>query len=60
MTGTANGTLKVMNSQTILLEDHKIREFLKKKLYKAGISKIEIERASDRLRVIVYTAKPVL
>ncbi len=41
-----------------LIEDHKIREFLKKKLYKAGISKIEIERASDRLRVIVYTAKP--
>lgn len=41
-----------------LIEDHKIREFLKKKLYKAGISKIEIERASDRLKVIVYTAKP--
>lgn len=41
-----------------LIEDHKIREFLKKKLYKAGISKTEIERASDRLRVIVYTAKP--
>lgn len=41
-----------------LVEDHKIREFLKKKLYKAGISKIEIERATDRLRVIVYTAKP--
>lgn len=41
-----------------LVEDHKIREFLKKKLYKSGISKIEIERASDRLRVYVYTAKP--
>ena len=32
--------------------------YLKKKLYAAGISKIEIERASDRVKVIVYTAKP--
>ena len=32
--------------------------FLKKKLYSAGISKIEIERASDRVKVIIYTAKP--
>ncbi|MEE3481956.1 MAG: 30S ribosomal protein S3 [Lachnospiraceae bacterium] len=41
-----------------LNEDYKIRKFLKKKLYAAGISKIEIERASDRLKVTVYTAKP--
>ncbi len=41
-----------------LVEDYKIREYLKKKLYSAGISKIEIERASDRVKVIVYTAKP--
>ena len=41
-----------------LVEDHKIREYLKKKLYSAGVSKIEIERASDRCKVIVYTAKP--
>ena len=41
-----------------LVEDQKIRTFLKKRLYNAGISKIEIERASDRLKVIVYTAKP--
>lgn len=41
-----------------LIEDQKIRKFLKKKLYNAGISKIEIERASDRVKVIVYTAKP--
>ena len=41
-----------------LVEDHKIREFLKKRLYDAGISHIEIERASDRLRVTVHTAKP--
>ena len=41
-----------------LVEDHKIRKYLKEKLYTAGISKIEIERASDRVRVIVHTAKP--
>jgi len=41
-----------------LVEDHKIRTFLKKRLYSAGISKIEIERASDRVKIIVYTAKP--
>ena len=41
-----------------LVEDHTIRTFLKKKLYAAGVSKIEIERASDRVKVIVYTAKP--
>ena len=41
-----------------LVEDHKIRTFLKKKLYVAGVSKVEIERASDRVKVTVYTAKP--
>ena len=42
----------------LLIEDHKIRTYLKKKLYSAGVSKIEIERASDRVKVILYTAKP--
>jgi len=41
-----------------LVEDYKIREYLKKKLYNAGISKIEIERASDKMKVIIFTAKP--
>jgi small subunit ribosomal protein S3 len=41
-----------------LVEDHKIRDFLKKRLYSAGVSKIEIERASQRVKVILYTAKP--
>ena len=41
-----------------LVEDHKIRTYLKKKLYSAGVSKIEIERASDRVKIIIYTAKP--
>lgn len=41
-----------------LAEDYKIREFLKKKLYSAGISRIEIERTADRVKVIIHTAKP--
>ena len=41
-----------------LVEDYNIRKFLKKRLYSAGISKIEIERAADRVKVIIYTAKP--
>ncbi len=41
-----------------LVEDYRIREFIKKKLYAAGISKVEIERAAGRLKVTVFTAKP--
>lgn len=41
-----------------LVEDYEIREFLKKKLYAAGISKIEIERSGERVKVVLYTAKP--
>jgi small subunit ribosomal protein S3 len=43
-----------------LVEDHQIREFLKKKLYSTGVPKVEIERASDRVKVTIYTAKPGL
>ena len=39
-------------------EDHKIRKYLKKRLYDSGISKVSIERASDRVKVTVFTAKP--
>ena len=41
-----------------LVEDYKIRKFLKNKLYSAGVSKIEIERIADKVKVIIYTAKP--
>ena len=43
-----------------LVEDHKIREVLNKKLAAAGISKIEIERTVKFVKVNVYTAKPGL
>ncbi len=41
-----------------LVEDDKVRKYIKKKLYTAGISKIEIERAAKRLKLNIYTAKP--
>ena len=42
----------------LLLEDLKIREFLKKKLKEAAVSRIEIERAANRVSVTIHTAKP--
>ncbi|MDR5659546.1 30S ribosomal protein S3 [Serpentinicella sp. ANB-PHB4] len=43
----------------LLVEDYKIREYLKKKLFTSGISKVEIERAANnRVKVNVHTAKP--
>ena len=41
-----------------LIEDYKIREFLKKELYQAGISKIDIERAVNKVKVSIFTQKP--
>ena len=41
-----------------LVEDDKIRKYLKEKLFAAGISKIEIERAANKVSVSIYTAKP--
>ena len=41
-----------------LVEDYRIREFVKKKLFVSGISKIEIERAASKIKVSVHTAKP--
>ena len=46
------------NFADLLVEDNNIRKYVKKKLYTAGISKIEIERAANRVKVSIYTAKP--
>jgi small subunit ribosomal protein S3 len=43
-----------------LVEDNKIRKFIKKKLYIAGISKIEIERAANKIKINILAAKPGL
>lgn len=41
-----------------LIEDHKIREFLKPRLFAAGVSKIEIERTANKIKVNIHVAKP--
>jgi len=46
------------NYSKLLHEDIKAREYIKKKFYHAGISKIEIERAADKAKVNIYTARP--
>ncbi|MDU5099031.1 30S ribosomal protein S3 [Peptoniphilus grossensis] len=46
------------NFADLLVEDNNIRKYVKKKLYTAGISKIEIERAANRVKVSIHTAKP--
>ena len=66
-TGARLGIIKDWNSKwyaegtefaDCLVEDQKIRKYLKKKEYEAGISKIEIERTAKMVKVNVYTAKP--
>ncbi|TEB13539.1 30S ribosomal protein S3 [Pelotomaculum sp. FP] len=46
------------NYSNLLVEDVKIRKYIKKKLYAAGISKVQIERAANRLKISIHTAKP--
>lgn len=43
-----------------VLEDHNIRKFLKKRLFQAGVSRIEIERAANKIRIKIHTARPGL
>lgn len=46
--------------QQILHEDLKVRDYLKKRLYNAGIARVDIERAGNRVKVTIYTARPGL
>ena len=46
------------NYSDYVLQDFEIRKFLKKRLFHAGISKIEIERSSKRVRIRIFTARP--
>lgn len=43
---------------SFLVEDFKLRKFIKKKLYIAGIARIEIERAAAKIKINIHTAKP--
>jgi small subunit ribosomal protein S3 len=44
--------------KNLLHEDLKVRQFIKKRLYDAGVAAVEIERAANRLKVTIQTAKP--
>ena len=44
----------------LVLEDYHIRRFLKKRLFQAGVSRIEIERAASKVRIKIHTARPGL
>ena len=46
------------NYAEYILEDFKLRKFIKDKLYHAGVSRIEIERSSKRVRLRIYTSRP--
>lgn len=46
------------NFATLLIEDQKIRKYIKSKLYAAGIANVQIERAANRIKVTIHTAKP--
>lgn len=46
------------NYADYILEDYNIRKFIKKRLYHAGISRVEIERSSKRVRLRVFTSRP--
>jgi len=46
------------NYSDYILEDYNIRKFLKNKLYHAGVSRIEIERSSKRIRLRIFTSRP--
>lgn len=46
------------NYAAYILDDYRIRKYLKKKLFHAGISKIEIERSSRRTRLRIFTSRP--
>ncbi len=46
------------NFSDYLIEDNKIRKFLKKKYYEASVAKIDIERAADKATVSIFTARP--
>ena len=66
--GYRHGVIKTWDSKwyaeadyaQLLHEDIKIRAFLKKRLYNSGVSKIEIERAANKTKINIFTARPGL
>ncbi len=66
--GMRLGIIKTWNSRWFagkdyskyVFEDHQLRKFLKKQLYHAGISRIDIERSSKRIKLRIFAARLVL
>jgi small subunit ribosomal protein S3 len=46
------------NYANYIFEDHKLRKFIKQRLYHAGVSRIEVERSARRIRLRIFTARP--
>ena len=46
------------NYAEYILEDYNIRKFIKKRFHHAGISRVEIERSSKRVKLIIFTSRP--
>lgn len=46
------------NFSGLLMEDQEVRKYIKKKLYAAGIARVQIERAANKMKVSIHTAKP--
>lgn len=46
------------NYAEYILEDYRLRRFIKEKIYHAGVSRIEIERSAKRIRLRIYTSRP--
>ena len=46
------------NYSDYIFEDYKIRKFIKKRLFHAGIAKVTIERSSNNIRLRIYTSRP--
>lgn len=65
-TGFRLGVIKTWDSKwfatkdyaKLVYEDRKIRDFIKQKLYHAGIAKVEIERAANKVKIRIFTARP--
>ena len=57
VTGSQNGTLR-KTTLTLLHEDIKIRKYIETSLKDASVSKVEIERAANRVNITIHTAKP--
>ena len=58
--GSINWSLLMNDTDVYKRQDYNIRTFLKKKLYAAGVSKLEIARDSDRVKVcLLYTSRCV-